>query len=146
MRPAQLHADANPLPLRNRPAECGGQTGRDEESVRHDGLADGPGLAVGNRPLAGANPPTGVALVTPQEKALERRPRGSLEHYLHAVCRTVEIYFSQIDRGQGMDLRVALAILPMDTARLMLSFGQPGSKRKSSLHCGRSWNCCRGRQ
>jgi len=58
------------------------------------------------------NPPSQVTAVTPWEKVIERCRLGALNHYLAALARTVDEFFARRERGRGMDLRVALAILP----------------------------------
>lgn len=54
---------------------------------------------------------------------LGRRIRGeSLEHYVHAVMRTIEDFLAHLPETAGMDLRMALAIFPSGQPLVNIEF------------------------
>ena len=57
-------------------------------------------------------PPTHVALLTAFERLPGRCRAGAMNHYISAVERAVDDFLRQRERGCGMDLRVAVALLP----------------------------------
>jgi tetratricopeptide (TPR) repeat protein len=70
----------------------------------------------GNQPLP--EPGCQVVLLTPSSETTPRINLEAFRHFVAAMVRQVEEFFEKLPKGQGLDLRLALALLP-DGKRLV---------------------------
>ena len=91
-----------------------------------------PHLQSDNQVPTTPSPAPQVELLTPWNEAAQRIRVASLSHYIHAVVVTIEDFFVENKPAEGMDLCLAVAMLP-DGESIVQAELQPNPLSPSDL-------------